>query len=391
MPQFRAGLAGLCLALLVGCGGGPEPVQQAAIRAPTFFMADALGPGCTRDNRGAVPSIAQARAALRRLDANHQRYIDRLNGNSTSLFADKDAYEGDWEAVLFNAYAAAARNDAAGAHAILDGLARIAQKNRYLFEPGLVSQEQVLRSGRSCYARGPNARCDRLTPVFVARMHANLQIAAAVLGPYATDAHRAVLTPWFEAAQERFIAPQSQRDQAGLYDLANLGMGRLAWAAWTDDLRLARREISFRRQQILDHIEPSGYIDENSYRGVRGFWYHTYGLDPFLSFALLSRSWGVDLLADPAVNARFRAALEKTALGIRDHAAFRSVGNRGDSYSTDPRDTRDFMHQYALNLYQISEREFGLRLPRSARHDELRRDMQFTVTSGFLASCYYSR
>jgi len=384
-------MASLGLALVLsGClqGTAPSATQGAAVREPTQFIANSLGPACAVDNQGRGPSAGRARMALAQLDANHQRYIDALN-RSTSLTSNKDQYEQNWKDVLSNSYAAAATGNAALARTVIDGLKVLAANNRYNSEPGLATMAEAQRNQGGCYRDGPGSPCLTHTPRSVARMHANLLIAAVLVEPWMTPADRAVLDPWFAMGQRRFVGPQSQQDQSGLYDLGNLGMGRLAYAAWTDDMGLASRDIALRRRQILRHIEPSGYIDENSFRGVRGFWYHTYGLDPFLSYALLSRAWGADLLADPAVQARFRAAVDKTRLGITDPASFRSVGNRGDAYSTDPADTRDFVHQFALNLYPISAREFGVALPRSPRHDELKRYESFTVTSGFLARCYY--
>ena len=148
--------------------------------------------------------------------------------------------------------------------------------------------------------------------------------------------------------------------------------------------------LNARRRDFLKYIEASGYIDQNSYRGVRGFWYHTYGLDPALSYALIAREWGVDYFRDPTLGPRLRAAIEKTALGITDYAAFRSVGNRGSDFSTDPNDAKAHVHQLALNLYPIAAREFGIQMPRDRRFEELSRLESYSQTSGMLAACYYS-
>ena len=199
-----------------------------------------------------------------------------------------------------------------------------------------------------------------------------------------------MIDPYFAAAYRKFVGPSATSDHDGLYDFANDGLGRLAYAAWTNNLRLASRELSVRRRQFARTIQSDGYIRNNSFRGVRALWYHTYGLDPALSYALVARSWGMDLFRDPQVGPRLRAAVEKSALGITDYAAFRRAGNRGDSYSLDPRDEEPFVHQLALNLYTIAAREFGIRLPRSARHFELVRYEDYSQTSGLSAACYYS-
>jgi hypothetical protein len=378
------------LFLLSGCGetmpGGGGPSQ--GIAKPRYFIADTLGSACTVDERGAGRSQASARAALQRLDANSQRYISDLR-RSTSLTVNNEAYSANWTPVLFNSYAAAAAGDEALARTIIDGLKVLAQGQRYLNEPGLVTRAQALALP-ACYSQGPNTPCPSHTPRFVSRMYANLLISAAVLDPYLTEQDRSVIMPWFDQGYRKFVVPELDGDQGGLYDFANMGTARLAYAALKNDMGLARRELAARRSDFLRHIEPSGYIDENSFRGVRGFWYHTYGLDPALSYALVAREWGVDYFRDPALRPRLQAAVEKTALGISDHAAFRAAGNRGSAYSTNPADTRDFVHQFALNLYQISAREFGIRLPPSRQHQELARLEAYSSISGLSARCYYS-
>ena len=388
--MIRTGILISCLALLAGCvettsGGG---AVSRNISQPTFFITDTLGPACTRDEQGNARSQAAAAAALNRLNANSARYVADLR-RSTSLTVNHDAYSRNWQPVLFNSYAAAAANDAALARTVIDGLKRLAAGQRYLNEPGLLTRAQAMRAP-PCYEQGANAPCPAHTPRFVARMYANLLISAAVLDPFLTAEDRTVLTPWFDAGYRRFVAPEISADQDGIYDFANMGLARLAYAAVKKDMRLAKQELSARRNDFLRRIESSGYIDQNSYRGVRGFWYHTYGLDPALSYALVAREWGVDYFADPAIRPRLAAALQKTALGIRDHAAFRSVGNRGTAFSTNPADTIDFVHQFALNLYQISAREFGLRLPPSPMHARLKRLERYSTISGLSARCYYS-
>ena len=358
------------------------------VSKPKFFISNTLGLACAIDERGAGRSQAAVRNALQNLYTKNQKYISDLR-QSTSLTVNKDAYSANWMPVLFNSYAAAATGDEALARTIIDGLKNLAAGQRYLNEPGLITRSQAF-SGPACYSQGPDTPCPSHTPRFVSRMYANLLISAAVLDPYLTDQDRAVLLPWFKQGYNKFVLPEVTSDQAGLYDFANMGLARLAYAALSNDMALAKRELSARRSDILKRIEPSGYIDENSSRGVRGFWYHTYGLDPALSYALVAREWGVDYFRDPAVGPKLAAAVSKTALGIADYQAFRAAGNRGSSYSTNPADTRDFVHQFALNLYQISAREFGVRLPPSPMHQRLLKFEPYSQISGLSARCFYS-
>lgn len=355
---------------------------------PRHFIAEELGPGCLKNALGEGRSHAQAARALKALYANHQTYIDAL-ARSTSLTINKGGYEEPWEDILFNAYAAAAANDTELARTIIDGMKRLAVGRRYQSEAGLYTFRQA-QNTQPCYSDGPHSQCLRHQPRMVARMYANLMIATAVLRPYLTQEDIVVLLPWFKAAYRDFVNPEAMRDQGGIYDFANMGMARLAFAAITDDGNLARRELNQRKRDFARRISRSGLINENSYRGVRAFWYHTYGLDPALTYGLLARAWGVEFLHDSRLGPKLKAAVQQTELGIRNYEAFRSAGNRGSAYSNDPADTRDFVHQFALNIYVIARAEYGIQLPRSARHDQLKRGESFTKSSGFMAICFYS-
>ncbi|WP_224825400.1 alginate lyase family protein [Cognatishimia sp. MH4019] len=355
---------------------------------PTYFIAEQLGPSCTRDNRGGRASVASAERALTALRVNSERYISDLR-QSTSMTVKFDDFRVHWQPVLFNSYAAAAANDVELARTIIDGLRQMAIEGRYTNEPSLITRPQAIQL-TDCYANGPNSPCAQFTPMFVARMYALLMISTAVLEPHVTDEDREVLMPWFDRAYRRFVVDAVEMDQEGIYDLGNMGMARLAYAALTNDMRLADRELRTRRAEFIRRFETSGYIYRNSYRGVRGFWYHTYGVDVALSYALVAREWGYDFFADETLGPRFRAAVDKTTLGINDLQAFRSVGNRGNNITTNPADARPHVMQLALNLYEISEREFGVRLPPDRRYQQIARFEQYPAISGMAASCYYS-
>ncbi|KAJ54532.1 hypothetical protein ACMU_17645 [Actibacterium mucosum KCTC 23349] len=376
------------LVLAVSCQFLPA---QSAIAdtpiGPKFFIANSLGPGCTRDAKGRGPRVSAVNRAMGNLYKNSQAYVNELN-RSTSLTAKKDAYVANWQPILFNAYAAAAKGDTRLARAIIDGLRRMAASGLYLNEKGLLTRKAALKV--QCYKNGPNSPCPSHTPRFVARMYANLFIAAAVLQPFMTDEDRKIILPWFKAAHKKFVLPEVNAKSDGIYDFANNGLTQWAYAALTGDKRLAMRELAARKREFTKVIQTSGYIKDNSCRGVRALWYHTYGLDPALSYALVAREWGVDMFRDAKLGPRLQAAVQKTALGVTDYAAFRSVGNRGDSYSTNPKDAQKHIHQLALNLPLIAKREFGITLPSDRRYLELRRYEAYSSTSGLLASCYYS-
>jgi hypothetical protein len=384
------GIFTLCFLAVAACvdassnGGGSSGVAE-----PQFFIASSLGPACIVDERGQSRSISSVKNALDRLYANNLTYISQLR-RSTSLTPGGDGLQQTWKPILFNSYAAVAANDEALTRTIIEGMKRLAASGRYMNEPEMLTMAEAKGFGL-CYRNGPSTPCPQHLPRFVARMYTNLLIAMAVLDSRMTDGDRDVIVPWLKRGYQTFVAPELAANQGGIYDFANYGMARLALAALTNDKGLASHEINTRRRDFLNHIEASGYITENSYRGERAFWYHTAGLDPALSYAIIAREWGVDFFRDPALGPRLRAAVDKTVLGTKDYAAFRSVGNRGNAYTTDPRDRIADVHQFALNLIPIAAREYGVPITPGARFKNLSRIESYTQTSGFSARCYYSK
>ena len=354
---------------------------------PKYFIANHLGKACTIDAQGKPRSQELAKRALDNLFRNHQIYVTQLR-QSTSLIVKKDAYSANWKPIFFNSYAAAAANDVALAGTILDGLSRLATAKHYSNEKGLISRKAAQRI--VCYKNGPNSPCPSHTPRFVARMYSNLLISAAVLQSFMTEQDRKTILPWLKTGYRKFILPEVSSDQDGIYDFANNGMAQLAYAALAGNKALARRELSTRKKQFNKAFQTSGYIRNNSYRGVRALWYHTYGLDPALSYALVAREWGQDFFKDAQLGPKLKAAVKKTALGVTDYAAFRSVGNRGNSYSTNKKDAKRHIHQYALNISLISKKEFNFNLPLDSRYKKLIKFESYSQTSGLSAECYYS-
>lgn len=387
--MIRNLIIALCFLAVAACDDTPSTGGgTSGVTAPQFFIANSLGPACTRDEQGRPRSVSAVKNALDQLYANNLRYIGELR-RSTSLTPGGDGLQQTSKPILFNSYAAAAAGDEALSRTIIDGVKRLAANGRYMNEPEMLTMAQAKRSGL-CYRNGPRTPCPQHLPRFVGRMYTNLLISMAVLDSRMTDADRDIIVPWLERGYNTFIAPELATDQNGIYDFANYGMARLALAAVTDNMALASREITARRRDFLAHIESSGYIDENSYRGERAFWYHTTGVDPALSYAIIAREWGVDFFRDPTLGPRLRAAVGKTVLGTRDYDAFRSVGNRGDAFTADPRDRIADVSQFALNLIPIAAREYGVQITPGARFRNLSSMESYTQTSGFSARCYYS-
>lgn len=356
----------------------PSAIAQ-GVTLPRDFIADRLSPAeCSR-----FFSAGRLGADL--------TFISQLSGqrltSTRSLTINHDAISDRWRRLLGVAYGAAARNDRRSGEAIIATLAGLARDGALLDAP---SVDAALRT--RCWADGnKNVPCPLHVVQHTGYAMIAMIVAASVLDEYISKADRAIFDDYFRQGFRKFIAPLARngRQADGLYEFADYGIGVLAYARWTGDASLAQSEIRARRASFLRKIEPEGLIDNNSYRGYRGYWVHTLGAEAALGYALIARRFGVDLFADRALGPRLRNMALQTARGS-DPAVFLALPARGENAIRDPQDAIPHMHQFAVNLPRIIRTEFGIDVPTAARYRQLAGSETISRFIGFDARCYYA-
>lgn len=386
------------LALLSACqmtGGEFATRASNEISLPKYFFTDELSPRwCSRDIHGRQLNRTAALRDFNELERNSQSFTTRLmvsvNANSASF--EHDHITRRLDHLLHAASAAASTDDQALAGNLVAVMVRMAANQRYLFEDGLLTRAQADAQG-PCYAGNNDitAACAVHGPEYVAQVHAVLYVVGVLLLDYMTPEERQVIDRYFTQSYNRFVRDFATNTRGpGIYSYAGHGTSRLAYAVWKGDARLAAREISDRRRMFLRLIESNGLIDNNSYRGVRGFWYHTQGANHILSYALVARSMGVDFFADPSLGPRLRNLVAQTNRGIVDYEGFKSIGTRGANAILEPSLEIRHVHPNANNLYLIAQKEYGVQLPRQQAHFSEAHGTRIDVSSaGFSAGCYY--
>lgn len=246
-------------------------------------------------------------------------------------------------------------------------------------------------AGKSCW-KGPDSKCAYHHPEVVSQAFLGMMMTAIVLEEYVTPSQKTKFDNYFKKMYNRFIKPQAFNSwSTGFYAGANGGIANLAYARWTRDQGLFIKEINYRTRIIKKHFREDGWIENNSWRGNRDYWYHTLGVDTVLGYMLIARSNGVDLFNDPIIGLRVRASIDKTILGNQSLEKFSEKGHKGKNHITGAKDARPHMHQEATNLVEIVSREYGIDIKPRSEHFR-RQDDQEKVNSlvGFNASCYYS-
>ncbi|MGB3313602.1 MAG: alginate lyase family protein, partial [Albidovulum sp.] len=281
----------------------------------------------------------------------------------------------------------AARNDAAGARNIIATLVGLAQSQALL---SVMSVSQAQRV--NCWSGGnKNSVCPYHVVQHSGYSGIAMIISASVLEEHISSGDRAILTKYFTALYKKFIAPLSANGLRadGLYEFADYGIGVLAYARWTGNSGLASSEIRARKRAFEKKIEANGLIDNNSFRGYRGYWYHTLGAESALGYALVARRFGVDLFRDKSLGPRLKNLAIQTVRGAQDYAAFRSIPPKGNNAIRDPGDEIPHMHQFAVNLPSIIAKEYGLQVPIQKAYRSKGRSETISKLIGFNADCYY--
>ena len=268
-------------------------------------------------------------------------------------------------------------------------LVRIAQAETIL---DTMTLNDVKRLDGRCYddVGNTSAGCHAHTPQFAADFGNNYLVSAIFLKSGMSASQREVVDTYARRLYSRYIRPwaANSRNGSGFYQYANAGIGELIYAAWTEDEGLA--VTAFRRtfRDIDNKFFTDGYIDNNSFRGVRGFWYHTYGVNSALAMIGLADAWRVPV--PQRVHDKVVASTQLINVGVRDPGKFEArplSGYRGNAL-TDPKEAIPHIHQMAIEIDAMAERYANVNLGRDPTYLSKREHegpSDFTV--GFHPGC----
>ncbi len=368
---------------------GLTTVDSASLHIPKYFYGDRIG-ACDTSRLGLEMTLEDdfvegkiAEVIGYDWDADHLKRSDSLTVHHEAI-----SYPARY---LFAAtHTAVKTGDPDQIRKAVSLVVQIAQAETIL---DTMTVEEVRRSGGRCYdGKGvTSARCHAHAPQFAAGFGSSYLVPAIFLRTEMNDSERAIVDDYAHRLYGRYIRPWAEaarRDDRGFYQYANQGIGELVYAAWTEDKELATRTFARIFQDIDKKFFPDGYIDNNSFRGVRGFWYHTYGVNSALAVIGLAEAWRVPVPAN--VRDKVIAATKLINVGVLDLEKFDSrkfSGYRGNA-STDPKDARPHIHQQAIAIDAMAERYANVTVERDATYLRKRKaEGPSDATVGFHPVC----
>lgn len=195
-----------------------------------------------------------------------------------------------------------------------------------------------------------NAPCPYHEYQFARDVFGNYMVTAIWLKPYMDEKQFKIVDKYIKRMYKKFLKPtEGKVKERGFYQNADGGIPILLYASWTKNKKLAAKEINTRFKQIDKVYYKDGYINNNSFRGVRAQWYHSYGHNSALGYVYLAQLWGAEI-PKKLMNKLVKAS-ELVNLAIEDREAFLSrkfTGKYNSNVSTNPADARWHTHQDSI-------------------------------------------
>ena len=248
---------------------------------------------------------------------------------------------------------------------------------------------EAVKKKPGCYANGDiNAPCWYHQYSFAREVFGNFIIAAVWLKPFFSETEFEIVNKYIKKMYVKFIQPaENNIEERGFYAMANGGLNILAYANWIEDKNLAAKEINLRFQEIDTLFYEDGYINNNSFRGVRAQWYHSYGLNPALAYAFIANLWEAEV-PDQIMNKLIKAS-ELVNLAILDRESFlnRNFEGENNNITTDPSKAIWHTHQHAVAINTLMKLVTEVEMVEDTMWDGKRARVGIDETIGFNPQC----
>ena len=225
-----------------------------------------------------------------------------------------------------------------------------------------------VRKKPMCYANGdPNSPCWFHEYQYARNVFARYIITSLWLRDELSEQEFKIVDQYVNQMYKKFIKPiEFHKEEKGFYQMANGGMAILAYASWTNDKELAAKEITHRFKEIDSLFYEDGYINDNSFRGYKGQFYHSLGLDSALGYVYVAKLWGAEV--PTKLQNKLVKASEVVNLAITDWDKFKSRKYDGTQSNAieDPKNAIKHTHQQAFALGTLMKVITGVELEHDA-------------------------
>ena len=227
-----------------------------------------------------------------------------------------------------------------------------------------ISYKELQKKPRCWVNNDPDSPCWYHEYEFAGQWFGNYMIAAIYMKSEFNKKELKEINRYIDKMYKKFLKPiQFKKNDKGFYAMANGGLSTLVYASWKNNKKLAAKEINFRFKEMDRLFYEDGYINNNSFRGLRGQWYHSYGVDIALGYVFIAKLWGADVpekLQNKLVN-----SAKVVNLAITDPDKFAKRKNpdgKARNRISNKQSATPHTHQMAIAIDTLMEIVVGIKL-----------------------------
>ena len=210
----------------------------------------------------------------------------------------------------------------------------------------------------------PNSPCWYHEFEFAGQWFGNYMINAVMLKSELNNEEFKIVDKYIKKMYKKFLKPiQFKKNEKGFYAMANGGLTTLIFASWTDNKKLAAKGINHTFKEIDKLFYDDGYINDNSFRGFRGQWYHSYGVDIALGYIYIAELWGAKVPKN--LQEKIFNSVKVVNLAITNPKKFlerKNPNGLARNRITDPKKATPHTHQMAIAIDTLMEIVTGVKL-----------------------------
>ena len=287
----------------------------------------------------------------------------------TSLIVNHDVITVPGKLMLTAIQHAIANNNQTNLDRGKDLLLRIAKADTLY---NSISYEELQKKPRCWVNNDPDSPCWYHEFEFAGQTFGNFMIAAIYLKSEFNEKELKEMNRYIEKMYKKFLKPiQFRKNGKGFYAMANGGLSTLVYASWTNDKKLAAKEINHTFNEIDRLFYKDGYINDNSFRGGRGQWYHSYGVNIALGYVYIAKLWGAEV--PEKVQSKLVNSTKVVNLAITNHDKFAERKNpNGLARNRVTTKSTPHTHQMAIAIDTLMEIVVGIELEHDPKYLQLR-------------------
>ena len=286
--------------------------------------------------------------------AHHTKY-------SNSILVDHTAITTPIKVMIAASHIAIGEKNQINVNIAKDLLLEIAKANTLY---NSISFKELKKKGRCWKDNNPKAPCWYHEYEFAGQWFGNYMISAVMLKSELNEDEFKIVNKYIKKMYKKFLKPiQFRKNDKGFYGMANGGLSTLVYASWTEDKKLAAKEINHRFKEINKLFYDDGYINDNSFRGLRGQWYHSYGVDIALGYIYIAELWGANIPKN--IQDKLFNSAKIVNLAITDPKKFlerKNPNGLARNRITDPKKATPHTHQMAIAIDTLMEIVTGVKL-----------------------------